>query len=134
MLGALQRWSTVRCRRHNLPLTQQNRRTVLGHLLGHVRFLLMRGDQLQQAAPLLTADEFNFLSSRISGKGTGEVPHSLAPYLAVMATPRCPATSLPSSSSKTLNNKSKKKITGKKKYTKKELILDILSCLAVIFD
>ncbi|KAK3856086.1 hypothetical protein Pcinc_037555 [Petrolisthes cinctipes] len=133
VVGALQRWSTARCRRHNLPLTQQSRRTILGHLLGHVRFLVMRGEQLQEATSFLTTDEYNYLSGRISGRGAGEAPHSLAPYLAVMATPRCPATTL-SSSSKTINNKNKKKSTGKKKYTKKELILDILSCLAVIFD
>ncbi|XP_068236684.1 BTB/POZ domain-containing protein 6-A-like isoform X2 [Palaemon carinicauda] len=130
---AVQRWSTAECKRRMLPLTSDNRRAVLGDLLYHVRFLNMTNEQLQQTSSLLTADEFNFLATRISGHTPASVPATLNAHLALMATPRhhkpptLPATESPS--------KSKKKgTTGKRKYTKKELMLDVVSCLAVIFD
>ncbi|XP_064117252.1 BTB/POZ domain-containing protein 6-A-like isoform X2 [Macrobrachium nipponense] len=130
---AVQRWSTAECKRRMLPLTSDNRRAVLGDLLYYVRFLNMTNEQLQQTSSLLTADEFNYLATRISGHTPATIPATLNPHLAMMATPRHhkPPT-LPTTDS---TNKNKKKgTTGKRKYTKKELMLDVVSCLAVIFD
>ncbi|XP_066940027.1 BTB/POZ domain-containing protein 6-like isoform X2 [Macrobrachium rosenbergii] len=133
ILQAVQRWSTAECKRRMLPLTSENRRAVLGDLLYHVRFLNMTNEQLQQTSSLLTADEFNYLATRISGHTPATVPATLNPHLPMMSTPRhhkpptLPTTESPSKSKK-------KSSTGKRKYTKKELMLDVVSCLAVIFD
>ncbi|XP_047487894.1 BTB/POZ domain-containing protein 6-A-like isoform X1 [Penaeus chinensis] len=133
---ALQRWSTAECKRRMLPLTPDNRRAVLGNLLYHVRFLCMNNEQLQQTTSLLTADEFNYLAARISGHNPVKVPPTLSPYLVTMSTPRChkPLGLLQSGSSSTDGKSKKKNSSGKKKYTKKELVLDVVSCLAVLFD
>ncbi|XP_071521273.1 BTB/POZ domain-containing protein 6-B-like isoform X2 [Panulirus ornatus] len=130
---ALQRWSTAQCKRLKFPLTQENRRAVLSNQLYHIRFLQMTNEQLQQTATLLTAEEFNYLSARISGHSLTTVPHTLARHLSVMAKPR--SHSPPGVTKLVTNGKNKKKCnSGKKKYTRKELMLDIVSCLAVIFD
>lgn len=130
---AVQRWSTAQCKRLKLPLTQDNRRVVLSNLLYHVRFLQLNNEQLQQTATLLTADEFNYLSACISGRSLATVPSTLAHHLSVMAKPR--SHSPLGVSQPVTNGKNKKKCnSGKKKYTRKELMLDIVSCLAVIFD
>ncbi|XP_045596933.1 BTB/POZ domain-containing protein 6 isoform X2 [Procambarus clarkii] len=131
LFEALQRWSTAQCKRHKLPLTQENRRHVLGNLLFHINFLQLNNEQLQQTSSLLTADEFNYLSGRIQGHSMNIVPPTLEPHLSKMARPRrhSPARSM----QQVTNDKSKKKC-NKKKYTRKELMLDIVSCLAVIFD
>ncbi|ROT79079.1 putative bpb/poz domain containing protein [Penaeus vannamei] len=133
---ALQRWSTAECKRRMLPLTPDNRRAVLGNLLYHVRFLCMNNEQLQQTTSLLTADEFNYLAARISGHNPVKVPPTLSPYLVTMSSPRChkPMGLLQSGSSSTDGKSKKKNSSGKKKYTKKELVLDVVSCLAVLFD
>ncbi|XP_042862495.1 uncharacterized protein LOC122247340 isoform X1 [Penaeus japonicus] len=133
---ALQRWSTAECKRRMLPLTPENRRAVLGNLLYHVRFLSMNNEQLQQTSSLLTADEFNYLAARISGHNPAKVPPTLSPYLVIISTPRChkPVGLLQSGSSSTDGKSKKKNSSGKKKYTKKELVLDVVSCLAVLFD
>ncbi|XP_068236692.1 BTB/POZ domain-containing protein 6-B-like isoform X2 [Palaemon carinicauda] len=128
---AVQRWSTAECKRRMLPLTSDNRRAVLGDLLYYVRFLNMTNEQLQQTSSLLTADEFNYLATRISGNTPTSVPANLNPHLAMMAIPRHHKPPPPTTDSP---NKNKKGNTGKRKYTKKELMLDVVSCLAVIFD
>ncbi|XP_042230951.1 BTB/POZ domain-containing protein 1-like isoform X2 [Homarus americanus] len=129
---AVQRWSTAKCKRDKLPLTQENRRAVLCNLLYHTRFLQMNNEQLPQTACLLTANEFNYVSGRISGHNMTTIPPTLAPHLSEMDKPRCHT---PPGTPQNANIKNKKKrTTGKKKYTRKELMLDIVSCLAVIFD
>ncbi|KAK8721173.1 hypothetical protein OTU49_012886 [Cherax quadricarinatus] len=133
LFEALQRWATAQCKRHKLPLTQANRRAVLGNLLYYIHFLQLNNEQLQQTSSLLSSDEFNYLSGRILGHDTATVPPTLAAQLSEMANPRRPSPTR--SPQQATNGKIKKKCnTGKKKYTRKELILDIVSCLAVIFD
>ncbi|KAK7083912.1 BTB POZ domain-containing protein [Halocaridina rubra] len=132
LFRAVQRWSTAECKRRMLPLTTENRRDVLGNLLYYIRFLTMTNEQLQQTSSLLTADEFNYLATRISGHTPISVPAKLEPHLGTMAISRQHnPTGLLNAESQT---KTKKKSSGKKKYTKKELMLDVVSCLAVIFD
>lgn len=137
VVEAVARWSTAQCKRKSLPLTQQNRRQMLGSLLYYIRLLKLTPEQLNVAAKLLDKDEFEHIHAVISartGKSVPPPPSSLAPYLKHMATARGPLPSSSATPEPPPATGRKKKNSNKKKYTKKELILDIVSCLAIIFD
>lgn len=130
IFDALQAWSTAACKRQQLPLRSESRRAVLGNLLYLVRYLCLTQDQLfqgPQSSGLLSQDEINYLRARLSGHNPTSVPKKMDYYRELMAIPR----QANSKTNATQVGKSKK---IKKKYGKKELMLDVVSCLAVIFD
>lgn len=134
VVEAVVRWSTAQCKRQNLPLTPQSRRQVLGHLLYSLRLLKLSPDQLSVASKFLEKDEFEYIRAEVSG-GNGKgvsPPPTLAPYLKLMAMARGPAASPTAAPKPPPANR--KKCSNKKKYTKKELLLDIVSFFAIIFD
>ncbi|XP_076030651.1 uncharacterized protein LOC143018938 [Oratosquilla oratoria] len=139
VFNAVVRWSTAECKRQFQKLTDDNRRALLQDILYNVRFLAMTQEQLvtdHQGSGLLSHEEFNYLAARLRGRSPNTVPQTLVPYLETMARKR---QHIPQGTQSTppSNKKSKKKDknnNGKKKYTKNDLILDVVTCLAAFFD
>ncbi|KAG0714782.1 BTB/POZ domain-containing protein 6 [Chionoecetes opilio] len=90
---------------------------------------------VSSAAKFLDKGEVEYIRAEVSGKqgkGAPPPPYAMAPHVQLMATARgCVA--LPAALQEA-PPASKKKCGNKKKYTKKELLLDIVSFLAIIFD
>ncbi|XP_063848935.1 BTB/POZ domain-containing protein 6-like isoform X3 [Scylla paramamosain] len=134
VVRAVVRWTTAQCKRGNLPLTPANRRQVLGNLLYSIRLLKLSSDQVSEASKFLDKDEFEYIQAEVSGKTKKGMlpPPTLAPYLKLMSTTRGPIPTPAAAPEPPSANR--KKCSNKKKYTKKELMLDIVSFLAIIFD
>lgn len=135
VVEAVVRWSTAQCKRNNLPLTQQNRKQILGNLLYYLRLLQLSTEQLPITTKLLDKDEYEHIRALLAKNGRSALPPpTLAPYLKLMATARGPEPSSATAPQPPPTTGKKKKCSNKKRYTKKELMLDIVSCLSIIFD
>ena len=133
VVKAVVRWTTAQCKRNNLPLTSLNRRQMLGNLLYSLRLLKLSPDQVSEASKFLDKEEFEYIQAEVCGRSKKGIspPTTLAPYLKLMATARGPTQTPTAAPDPPPANRKK---CGKKKYTKKELLLDIVSFLAIIFD
>lgn len=126
VLDALQRWSTAECRRRMLPLTLTGRRQVLGGMLTLPRLLTLSSRQISKMEGLYESYEIAFIKARVKQERQSiPVPPLFADRLEYMAQIRL---------AKGKINTNAGIIFPKKFFKKKDMILDLVSVLALVID
>lgn len=142
VLDALHKWSTAMCKRHpyHLPLTVENKRKVLGSLLYQMRFLTLSPAEVELLASkqsgascLLTEEEVSFIRAYAKKQPLPETPKAMREQISSMSCLRQmkEGVNVPAKAMTPVKNKPNKR---KFNFKKKEIILDLVSILGLIFD
>lgn len=142
IIKAMHKWSTAACKREQLPITLENKRKVLGPHLYLARFLVLTPSEVdtlrtkqQENLSLLTEEELIYITSFAYKNPIKEVPETMKCYVESMSRVRGRNEySSKGSISPSNTNKLKKKSNNKKRFNKKEIILDLVTILGLIFD